>query len=354
MTGALLVALLAVGMGQESAHGPWSLQEVAEKVVARQAGLHRLFVDVYMTTQVNKRSQTDRHVVAFAPKRCFVDFMHLTGPGDSPWHDNARFQLWLTNEQIQSFQPFTRTWLPKAPIDLKEYWKSPYGQAIGWHPQAEVFESERDRLFYLDDVLAAGQLDRIRVVGQAEEIDGTETVILETIDQSDRLWFAPKYGFALVKRVKTRRDNHRTHQLAYRCRNFQETDGHIWLPWKVEAKSSEILHGTHRPLRSFLLEVTRLYVNSAVPDAVFEFSAPPGTLTIQEENPIAFEGGGEDLLDLWCAVCATALLPRSPRSIVSWQVMFAVIIWILSAVAIMLYLFRARHDSKQVTGGAVD
>ena len=152
----LLVVLLA-GVA-EPPGSRLTLDRVADAVLARQGRLRRLFVEGYMTTTVGAGTQTDRFATAFVRGRCFLDFMHGTGANDPPWQDSARFELWLTSDRATLFKPFTRTLYPDAPRSSLDYWESPYGRVIGWHPDAKIFEGRDEQAKYLDHVFAGSTI----------------------------------------------------------------------------------------------------------------------------------------------------------------------------------------------------
>jgi hypothetical protein len=279
-----------------------------------------------MTTKRGDESQTDRFAVGFAPGRCFLDFMHLTGPEDPPWRDNARFQVWMTSQQTQVYLPFKRELATPKDSNWQKYWDSRYSKAIGWHPQIKAFENPSGQFFYLDHLFDPKQHSNLVVSRNTEMVDSYECVRIETRTGGNQIWLAPCLGFAIVKRVVYQVNEGRQFKEVYRCRKFKEATQGLWLPWEIEGSRFEIVDGVDKAARSYLLSVRELGVNDAVPDEMFEFSPQPGTITIDEKlRPVAFAPGGEDLLDLWVAVCADVFPVNSGYRFQSKQLAFLLV-----------------------------
>ena len=332
-----------------------SIRHVTTQVGANQRMLQRLLVDAYMTTRSHDKSHTDRIVCAFAPHCCFLDFMHLTGPTDPPWLDNGRFQLWLTDDTRQVFYPFTRLRFASAQESFTSYWASPYAMAIGWHPEAAIFSLSSDKQTYLAELCNSMSSSRLQLVEDTGPNEPIELVIVDNIvsehpGEHDRLWFAPQYGFALVKRVISRNVSGVEHRRVCECSDFRKTADSLWLPWRIEHTAVDVINSVHTVRNSFVLDVTRLNVNGEVPDAIFACASPPGTLTMFEDQAMAFESGGEDLLDLWSAVCATALSPEARPGLMTWQIATAIGSTILIGLSLPVYLWRARRQKRRRVG----
>ena len=318
---ALLSLAIAVSVPAEEV--PRSLDLVCERVLARHAQLQRLLLDFFMTATTQEGTRTDRLVQAHAPRRYYLDFKHYITP-DTPasWKDPARFQLWLTPERARMFMPFGRTLPPVEFVEVKRYWRTHYGRAIGWHPDAQLVELPEEEPFYLDHVFAGEQRTRLRSRQHTETLESVECLVLETSSGSDRFWFAPSLDFALVKRVAVRGEEGRFRS-EFRCRDFRRTAEGLWLPWQVEAVHSERIGGVTKPLRSNRIDVQELAVNDSVPDAVFAFTPPPGTLTYDVDGEVtAFEPGGRDILDLWAALCSEYYPPLLQQGLRSWEILF--------------------------------
>lgn len=338
----LLLSLAATGGVAEPVDSGLSIDSVAEHVLARNRRLKRLYVDTYMTTTAEGVTRTDRYALAFAPERFFLDLMHFTDDGTPPWRDNERFQLRWNREMRTAFKPFLRTLLHE-PEDGRgrTYWKSPYGQAIGWRPRASVFEGDHDPLFF-DSLFAPEHRDRLVVRSKMETVESLFCVIVETRSKSDQLWFAPELGFAPVRRIVLRGEQQKVRQTVH-CRRFKEVAAGVWLPWRVES----VAVSTEDPkevLRSFRIDVQQLAANEAVSDALFEFEPPPGTITFSEkEEIIGFAPGGENLLDLWGAVCSEVFPPSSPtKAAVRQPLLFAGSLSGLGALVLAGMLLRPR------------
>ena len=309
---AIILTLGVIVVGAK-AGGTFDLVDVAQKVLDRHNRLQRLFVDLYMTTNERGESQTDRCALAFAPELGYLDFMHSTGAGTAPWRDNARFQVWMRGDSVATFNTFNRLSWPDADPRFREYWKSPYCQALGWHPQTKFLHEDKLSPFHLDEIFAHGRLDALQIANDTEQIDSHKCLLVQSRDQHDRLWLAPKLGFALVKRVLISRDHNQSQRTWY-CSDFAEDAPGLWLPRKVDCQFCKSTDVSAKPFRSFRLEITKLYVNDNVPDDLFTFVPPPGTLTMQGAQPVAFQAGGKDLLDFWCAVCLDAFPPKPTQA----------------------------------------
>ncbi len=240
--------------------------------------------------------------------------------------------------------PFKRELSRPMEGSWRNYWVSPYATAIGWHPKAKVFEEPDEDLFYLDQLFNAARRSELLLGDETEIVDTYECVKVETRTKADQLWLAPDLGFALVKRVTIHGEGGRFKRI-YRCGDFKEAAEGLWLPWKVRTDSFEIVEGQEKALRSVLLDIQKLGVNDAVPDSIFEFTPPSGMITVDEKNrPIAFEPGGEDLLDFWSAVCAMAFPSRPQNRVFSWQVVFSTISGVFVLFAATLILLRIRRQ----------
>lgn len=348
-----LMILLTAGPGPVGPSPAWD--SVANQVVARQNALERLFFAGYMTTTVPEGTQTDRLATAFAPGRCLLDFMHRTGRDQRPWQDDARFRLWLTPGGSNVFRPFTRAFYPEVTQEenafYQRYWTSPYAQVIGWHPKAAVFDKPDPEFPYLDDLFSPEQRADLVFRPETEEIDSLTCVVFACKRRPDRLWLAPQLGFAVVKRemhAGPRGELRTTH----RCRKFKETAKGLWLPWEIEVERVEIADGAEKLVRRFRIDVEQLAVNGGVPDALFEFKPPPGTLTYDvKEKVIGFEPGGEDLLDLWGAVCADVFPPDPPQRPPTWQFVLSAATCLVGLVAGIAALWRAVRTGSRAGPG---
>lgn len=332
----LLMVVLAAAAEPEPTSSRLTLASVAEQIVARQARLERIYIDAYMVTTEQGGTQTDRYAVAYIPGFCFLDFMHLTGPNTPPWRDNGRFQVWLTPDRATLFKPFKRALYPDRSSELQDYWKSPYGVVTGWHPHAKTFELGDGQPFFLDHLFVPERRDRLVLRQETEEIDSFECVAIKTDSGSGQLWLAPSLGFALVKRI-TMSGEARQFKKTFYSRNFKEAEEGLWLPWEVESEDFEVVDGKEELLRSFRLELQELAVNDAVPDAIFRFKPPPGTITYDaKDNTVAFEPRGEDLLDLWGAVCWDVFPPSPPKSTPFWQVALSAATCALGSISLIV------------------
>ncbi len=278
------------------------IEQIAEKVIARHSRLQRLYVDVYMTTDEPGRSQTDRYAVALGKERLYLDFMHLTGEHNEPWLDPGRFQLWMTPTMRGVFLPFKGALHLDPDRETDKYWSSTYADSIGWHPEARYFtELSLDYHFYLHDFFSDDFRKEIRLDPVTTKIDGHTCVRLSTSSGNDQLWLAPALGFALVKRSRTADSQLRR---VIDCTDFEHCGDGIWLPRNIQSDTLESREGQEHLLRRFTLKARTLAVNDRVPDSMFRFVPPPGTLTYNSgKQVIAFEEGGEELLKLWSACC---------------------------------------------------
>ncbi|MGO8745183.1 MAG: hypothetical protein ACLQNE_04260 [Thermoguttaceae bacterium] len=300
-----------------------------------------------MTTTVGAGTQTDRFATAFVRGRCFLDFMHGTGANDPPWQDSARFELWLTSDRATLFKPFTRALYPDAPRSSLDYWESPYGRVIGWHPDAKIFEGRDEQAKYLDHVFARDQRSSLVLRQEIEESGSYGCVVIESKSKSDQLWLAPRLGFAIVKRILVAGKDDRR-KITSRCSDFKEADEGLWLPWGVESHSIETVEGVETPVRDFRIEVRQLSVNDAVRDAILEFKPPPGTVTYDaKENATGFEQGGEDLLDFWGVTCSNVFPPAeiSPSRLIIYGSVASTVALIV-AMIVSLRVARIRAPAR--------
>jgi len=348
-----LVVLFAVGANPVgSAH---TLDSAANQIVARQARLRRLFVAGYMTTTVEGHTRIDRFASALAPDRCFLDFMHETRPGTPPWRDNQRFQLWLTADRAVLFKPFSRDFHPQPSPeqrkDRQDYWRTPYGSVIGWHPEVRIFQDRLPEPFYLEDVFAPDQRSQLLLGSETEEVDSLQCLAFETKSKSEKLWLAPHLGFALVKRVMLPGRNNQFKN-AFRCGKFKEVADGLWLPMEVESEKLDVSGGVEKRVRHFRIELEELAANDGVPDTPFECKPPPGTLTRDAKgNVIGFEPGGEDLMDLWGAVCAEVFPPDPPQRPPTWQFVLSAAMCVLGLVAGIVALGLAVRTGSRAGPG---
>jgi hypothetical protein len=342
----LTVALLLFHAGgSESGDNPNGvsrpLNRVTDDVLARHKRIERLFAEMYMTTTIDGRSRTDRTAVAFAIHQRFIDFMHFTGPGNPPWRDNARFQFWLSPNRAIRYMPFGSV-LHEGPMSprIQTYWESPYTLAIGWRPDTE-FCSEANQRLYLDHLLSSSEIGKLRINESAEKSGPYRCVMMES--KNDQLWIVPDLGFAIVKRVHVSPDGFTR---TYWFREFKEAANALWLPWQVTYQASKNVNGKQVLLRTVRLDIQKLAINETVSDAVFEFSPQPGMLTVNDENePIGHEPGGEDLLDLWAAVCAD-VFPPYPANISSvWSARASQATSAIALLTIAYLMLRTRIKS---------
>jgi hypothetical protein len=279
-----------------------------------------LYVDGFLTTFQPNGPLVDRFAMVLTGDSCFLDFMHRVGPGDSPWRDDARFQLWLTPNGITLFHPFRlalrRDPPPIVAASLQKYWLSPFAEAIGWHPQVEFFEALQSSSNYLDAFMAKDRRVQLAVFPQADTVGAYKCVVVEAKTPQDRLWLCPDLDYALVKRV-TVIDLATSTQRTVHCRAFKKAAEGLWLPREVDVEMRESAN-QGRVLSSFRIDVQNISVNEDVPLAVFQFRPPEGTLTYDSaENVIGFEQGGESALDLWAIFCGE-VLARNPPWRQSW------------------------------------
>jgi 4-amino-4-deoxy-L-arabinose transferase-like glycosyltransferase len=347
MAHAIVVAVLCVTLDQASAQArsPTTLGAVARAVLERHSKLQRLVVDGYLTGDKPWGRQTDRFVAAFDHGRCFLDFAHDTPRGAAPWRDTARFQLWITPDNCVGLLPFARRLETNGGEELREYWRSPYCLAIGWHPGREFFGKDDDRQMYLDEIFASDRADELLLLDAGSEANGEKCVLIETKPGGNHLWLGREIGFAVVRRVNSNRvpgEPSAMQTTTTDCTDFRRVIDGVWLPYNVDIETALARNQAETDRRSVHLDIDRIGVNGAVLDDLFEFQAPPGTITVDKGGRIVdFEPGGEDLLDLWAVICSDAF-PRVQGTLVAPVAVGLSIAAVLTTIMGALGLNRSR------------
>ena len=63
-----------------------------------------------------------------------------------------------------------------------------------------------------------------------------------------------------------------------------------------------------------MIDVTQMAVNDQVPNAIFDFAVPNGSIDRGRDGKVIFfHPGGEDLMDLWAAWCISVSQPFGVR-----------------------------------------
>ncbi len=322
----LPLLLLSVSIpGADSPITDSTLEAIVQSATATSARIQRLSADFYTTTHFSGNVHVDRTQIAYAPGRCFGDYMHFTGPGTPPWHDPERFQFWI-GPQMLAFKPFERSAFPDNARGVREYWEAAYRHAIGWHPNPDPFRDIGDEPFFVDEICSSPELGLRILVDAEQEVDSIPCVVIETKSGSDRLCLAPTLNYAVVQRLIVRGKLGELRKKTYSCRKFKEVEQGLWLPSAVDATFSNVTDGAETVLRTFHIDVTHLAVNDQVPDALFDFHPPRGTIFLGAEGrPIAFVPGGEDLLDEWGALCVSLCPPTSSQSQLDWPLILSLV-----------------------------
>lgn len=295
-----------------------SLDEVARCVRERQSRLHMILVDSYVTSVANDLPRTDRIYFASSDCSAFLEYIHNASADIEPWLDPLWFRLCLNNSKLTVFRPFERVTAPADNKSTEMYWKHLYLQAVGWHSKNQQLGDQRTGVF-ANEFVTATHFDDFELVDSNALEAGVSCVHVATRSGAEEIWFAPEMKYAIVKRVLMRKESGHA-QNTFIMSDFMEVAKDIWLPSVVKFESRWHTHDA--PSEQILhmdVKVTRLAVNSQIPLDVFETKIPPGTLSVtREEEPTLITRGGQELMDVWGAWCATVLPVTKPRRYFNW------------------------------------
>jgi hypothetical protein len=171
------------------------------------------------------------------------------------------------------------------------------------------------------------RLNDLVLSDSAEKLNDISCVVVKDKHDDQQLWLAPDLNYAIVMRVLRTKTDDGYLTKTFRCRDFRQHASGMWFPWLVEMTVRQDSRGETQVRRAVEIGLTALGVNDQVPDSVFEFDPPQGTLTLgAHEDVVAFKPGGQELLDLWAAACVRLYPPSRSSGLWVWQVGLSVLV----------------------------
>ena len=263
----ILLAILTV-TGSEPPDPASTLSQIRDRVAANWDRIDAIAVE-YDTWHYGKKSIDLRTQLVVSGKKRVCRSTH----GQlAPEEDPQSWEQYLLDDEWNVYGPYGRVFEVSRQFAGPPYTDKLTGhmffEATGWWPHGDparplVFADGREKFLcrVLDD-------PNYTVLAMRESIDGVSCHVVERAGW-DRLWIDMTRG-VLRKRecFAGRVDDLR---VTVSLRDYREVAEGVWLPFEIEREHFGMdVHTVH--------SVSRYRVNAEVPDSLFQFEPPPGTL----------------------------------------------------------------------------
>jgi hypothetical protein len=343
------------------------LEEVREGIARARAGIQSLLVEYTLTSldpvTGNPGPVTSRHVIAARGALRFGRNVHSSESVPENL-DLNRNELYFTGKTLDVFYPALGYYeTSEENARLPYSWKVRgdfFFECLGWWPPQDRSRPPRSESpLYLHEALSN---PGYRLHGGTHPVDGVPCRLLE-LAGADKLWVSPSEGYALRRREVY---SAKAAQLAtrYELSDHREVAPQVWVPWRVRRILYDVRkdRGTATPAVAMdtLGSVLRVEVNN-VPERLFHFTPPPGTLVQNRDSGQTFQvPGGLPLLDSITAVARGraaryARLPRkgAARNEPTWAGA-ALLVGVVGLAGMDLYLLCLAVRALRARGPAFD
>ena len=302
----LFLALSAEGgsSGSPSASGVarpsvYSLEQIRDGMRDARGRLSNLLVRyvVEHPAPVGGERVWSRHTIAASGSLRFGENSHFTAtfPEQMDLNHTKAYYTVQTFDVFYPRQRYFETSRRNAQLHYTIKLRSDFVlESLGWWPPGDQTKLDADESpHYLHLVL-----DRTdcRISAVQEQVDGHWCHVLERPGR-DRIWVDPSIGFAVRRREKY---EPRSRQIVarYELSEYRETEKGIWLPWKIRRTLFNSGQDSDSPGEMVATAVVEKVVANHVPDSLFRFTPPPGTLTQDRDTlEMSQTPGGLDFLD---------------------------------------------------------
>lgn len=279
----------------------WSAPQLREQLAELAARVTDIEVEYrsysYEASQAPGGAYFHKRIAALAPSLFQLESGH--GYDGLDWRDDPFRQItYVGSTRVVTYTLLDRSFFEYAippdaalpgTLDNEFYfvatglWPLPARVAPGGdvHPQV------------LAHVARHGSFDAVRP--RLETVSGRACHVLEWVGR-DALWLDAERGCAVLRREK--RDADGALQFRYELGDHREHAPNLWLPrWIVR---EDFAPPSDKAARTVRMEILSTSVGQLAP-AAFEFSAPPGAIQFQREDPDGslrqVVDGGQELLD---------------------------------------------------------
>lgn len=249
--------------------GELAADSLYDRVAAR--GVARLWEDAHFSNNRAREVDWDSTIIYFTGKTLDV-YCPLLGYFETSHRNATLLYPWKTRAQF--------------------YW-----ECFGWWPPDDPTPRPPGwPALFLHDVLAQKQCI---VRPRQEQVDGVWCHVIE-VPGLDTLWIDPSVGFGIRRRLWAGGNSGMLYT-RYELSDFREMKPDIWIPWRLRRIVYDTAVRKPGTTPTIIVEgratVVRAVVNE-VPEDLFQFKPPPGTL-VQNRDSGQFEQipGGLAFLD---------------------------------------------------------